>query len=145
MLSSRHAPAALSLVDSLLLVFGVQMSSMSDAEIIDVANKLEEQANSVHPLPGFWDGMGNPVYKEEDQVMSKPATEDQSNSPPAADAEQQRRQGSQSQELSGAAFTNAAAQLSRAIGKNVAETEKMIQAKSVQLREQAQALRQMGP
>ena len=54
-------------------------------------------------------------------------------------------QGSQSQELSGAAFANAAAQLSRAVGKNVAETEKMIQAKSVQLREQAQALRQMGP
>ena len=89
--------------------------------------------------------MGNPVYNEKDQVMSNPATEDRPNSPQATEEEQQRMQGSQSQELSGAAFTNAAAQLSRAIGKNVAETEKMIQAKSVQLREQAQALRQMGP
>jgi len=39
-----------------------QLRDKSDAEILAVADALEARADSHHPLPGFWDGMGHPIH-----------------------------------------------------------------------------------
>jgi hypothetical protein len=42
------------------------LKGYSDAMLEELSLSLEKQADSPHPLPGFWDGMGHPLDEDDD-------------------------------------------------------------------------------
>lgn len=109
-------------------------STMTDEDILKIAAKLDEQAISAHPLPGFWDGMGNPL--DQSPTVSGVQTN--------IGLSKQPNTGFESPQVGGDYNNNDVGNVGSKSSSHTAQ-ESRLTMKAEQLRDQAAVLRRMGP